>query len=732
MKRFALALALGVLLPGAAAAALVTGVVVDRDGKPVEYANVSVPARRTGAVCDAEGRFRLELEAGTVVLEVSQMGFRPHTVSVDVAASGSALRITLEPEPVPVSEVVVAASAYGKAGAREGAVLRRMEVYTTPGGAADVFQSLRALPGVNAPSEGAAIFVRGGDPRETSVRLDGSDLGHPYHYEGASGGLFSAFDAYMLKSAFFSSGGFSARYGGALSGVLDIETQDPLGLRTVTMGANLAGASMSSSWALVPEKLSVVGTLRFSDVALLDQLYGSSARYYSVPESKDGAGRLLYRYSSTGRVSLLGLASADRVGVESERLNFAGEYRQESTNRFAAFQLRDVIAGAVAVRAQASRQAYVTRWNYGPIAMEERERRVLASLDALWPSSGRHEWAFGASIDRPEDDLVGQTPADSTDFHPGARTREIRTHARVTAGAFYLEDKLRLFGPLYATLGGRFEHVSISGAWSADPRAALAWRLDEHQTLRVAAGRYRQLPDAGYLDPRFGNPSLERLRADHLIAGYQAAAGDLEFRAEAYHKEYRGLVVNDSSTYFSNGGTGYARGVDLFLRGAYRRVNGWVSYGYLDSKRKEMDDPRELPSAYGVPHSLTLVGLYQPPAGWRLGARYSHSSGRPYTPVVGRRYDASRDLWRPEFGENRSGRLPAYHRLDVRIMKLFSLDAGLGLPASSVCVAYVELMNALGTANVLDWVYNADYTERRPVESYFARRMAVAGFSLTW
>ena len=90
---------------------------------------------------------------------------------------------------MPVAEVSVEASAFGKTGKSEGAVVRRMDVLMTPGGAADVFQALRALPGINAPAEGAALYVRGGDPNETVIRVDGAEIGHPYHYEGASGGL---------------------------------------------------------------------------------------------------------------------------------------------------------------------------------------------------------------------------------------------------------------------------------------------------------------------------------------------------------------------------------------------------------------------------------------------------------------------------------------------------------------------------------------------------------------
>ena len=55
-----------------------------------------------------------------------------------------------------------------------------------------------------------------------------------------------------------------------------------------------------------------------------------------------------------------------------------------------------------------------------------------------------------------------------------------------------------------------------------------------------------------------------------------------------------------------------------------------------------------------------------------------------------------------------------------------------GVPASGVCVAYVEAMNVLGTPNVLGYVYNSDYSRRYEDYSYFSRRILVAGVSLSW
>ncbi len=168
-----------------AAATSVTGTVVDPGGKPIEYATISVPALKKGVATDDQGRFTLDLPAGKWTLEISQLGYEHGRVTVDVADQLVTTRVKLAEEAIPLAEVAVTASAFGQVGKSEGATLRRMQVYTTPGGAADLFQSLRMLPGINAPNEGAAVYTRGGPPDETLIRLDGGEMGHPYHYEGA-------------------------------------------------------------------------------------------------------------------------------------------------------------------------------------------------------------------------------------------------------------------------------------------------------------------------------------------------------------------------------------------------------------------------------------------------------------------------------------------------------------------------------------------------------------------
>jgi hypothetical protein len=729
----AVAAALGLALAVApAGASTLTGVVVDRKGQPVEFANVTVPTLKRGAVTDSQGRFTIELPDGPAALVVAQMGYSPARVEVSVSGATTTLRVTLEVEPVPVAEVNVSASSFGKTGKSEGAVVRRMDVYMTPGGTADIFQSLRALPGINAPAEGAALYVRGGDPGETIIRVDGAEIGHPYHYEGASGGLFSIIDPYMLKSAFFSSGGFTAKYGGAMSGVLDIETQDPMNLRTVSLAANLVGGGFSSTWALVPDRLSAMVSVQRSVPELLFRLYGSESDYTQPPASENGIAKLIWRYSPSGRLSAFGIGSTEHIGVLANTLNVREVYASNARNGFGALHLQDVLFGRAALKANLTTQNYRSAWSFSGFGQRRREHTAQASADVVWPFGTRHELSFGGTLRRQAFERTGEAAADSTDLGLGAPVRTFGTASISREPGFYAEDKLRVWGPLYATAGARADYSASEARWTADPRAAIAWRVDEHQTLRLAAGRYHQLADAAMLDKRYGNPSLESPHADHLIAGYEWKSEFGNVRLEGYQKRYVRLPVVDSLTWYRAAGTGLTHGVDVFVQGTVRSLNGWLSYGWIDAKRRVLDDPRELPASGAVKHSLTLVGQYAFSMRWQTGLRWTHTSGRPYTPIVGRAWDNARGIWRPAYGENNSALMPAYDRVDLRIMRLFSMPRAGSLPASGVCVAYLEAMNLLATPNILGYVYNSDYSSRYPDYSYFSRRMLVAGCSLSW
>ena len=90
-------------------------------------------------------------------------------------------------------------------------------------GEADVMKSIQLMPGVQAGMEGAAgIHVRGGSSDQNLILLDGVPVYNVDHVFG----FFSIFTPEAVKKVTLYKGSFPARYGGRLSSVIDVRTND--------------------------------------------------------------------------------------------------------------------------------------------------------------------------------------------------------------------------------------------------------------------------------------------------------------------------------------------------------------------------------------------------------------------------------------------------------------------------------------------------------------------------
>lgn len=723
------------------------GVVVNHKGEPLEAVTVSVPQVRRGAITAKDGSFRVALNAaGAYTLRVSQVGLETIVLAVTVPANGEMppLRIMLREAPIPVAEVSVRASSFGAEGKRQGTTLRRMDVMTTPGAAADLMHSLHTLPGVHAPNEGAALYVRGGAPTETLVRLDGGDVGHPYKYETASGGLFGVLDPALISSAYFSSGAFSPKYGNALSGVLDIESTADVRQTAFNLGVNVVGGGGTISVPLAGETVGMVVSGHFTDTKFLDKLYGTSSDFTRYPRSYDGGLKLLAHPTQSQSLSLFAAGSHDRTGVHLRFPSYRGEFTNAATVGVFNAGYTNVVSKTLAVRVNAADTHYDDSWAFSDFHYTTTSDQYTARADVVWQASTRAELNAGLDGEREAETYAGVVPHDSTDYAPGAPNRVItQDGVRLRAG-LYADGKLRLSRTIYANIGARadrFGSVQLratdgtrsAGAarWTADPRVALSWKPRREWTVRASAGDFHQSPALKYTNAQFGNPSIAPLEARHYVGAVEYAKVDLTLRAELYAKDYRHLVLNDPLTHYSNDGEGYARGVDLFAEGRWPRLRAWASYGYVASQRQELQAAARVQSPYAPTHDFSAVGTYHLNGGWDVGSRLRIASGAAYTPIRGAVKDPSRDVWHPVEGPLYSARYPAYGRLDVRLMKYVESPSWIGLPQSWI-VAYLEALNVLDIKNVLEYQYTPDYSDHHAVLSYFSRRSFVVGVSMGW
>ena len=724
---------LAVASPAAAQPTVVQGRVVDAEGRGLPHANVQVAGTLSGAAADSTGRFRFATrESGPHTLRATMVGYAPATQAVTLAAGDTlAVRLVLGADRIEMSEAVVTGASYDMGRAPQ-AELSALEAVTTPGASGDLFRALQAFPGVAAQGDGAGLFVRGGEARETTVLLDGAPVFYPYAYASPNGGSFGTVRPFLAAGTALSTGGFSAQYGNALSGVLAIETKDrPTDARQY-VNAGLAGLSLRAAQPF-GDAVGVRVSGNRSHTGLLMRANGQRDEFATVPQGVDGTLGLTWDYSDTGQVKLVHFARHDRLGVRTQEGAYRDLYRSTSTNQLHALQW-EAQPGAWSVRAVASWSRYASTRSFGALALHPTDDAAHLRVDAERSWGG---WTLrtGAVAQHRRHRFAGQVPFQPDALGSAADALRIDETVRVWRGGGYVEAAARLLPRFHATAGVRVDDEHRRGdAASApvvDPRLSLTVLVSPRTELRAAWGLYHQFPEPETRGQHTGRRPLGAERAQHVVAGLRHERGPLLVRAEAYLKPYRDLVVRTGPSRYANAGTGQARGVDLFAKyGAFLEtpVSGWVAYSLLDAARTQPRDRGRTvvlergPSPTALTHQLRLVGKAQVVGNVHAGASYRASSGRPFTPVVDAVALPSGAVG-PVDGPVGSARMPAFHRLDLQLSYYWPFGDG------QHAVVYAAVNNVLDRANVIGVNYAPDYAERSWRRTDFVRSLYV-GVSL--
>lgn len=639
-------------------------------------------------------------------------------------------------EPVyHLAPIVVEAGGFSVDDPRSATRLTKLDVYTTPGGAADVLQTFQTLPGVTQVTDGSDLYVRGGDPAEAPVFVDGVRLFYAGKFETLHGGLFGVLDPSALRRAYFSSGGFSARYGNALSGVLDLETEGRPAEPEFGGGANLAGVTASGRLPL-GRRTGVWAGVRATETTPMLALHGRDDEFPSAPRAIEAMAALALEPRDGLAIRLSGLVEADRATARARALDYEGGFASSGASRLVAASARWIRAdGRARFDAALGATERTTGFTFGVLDRERTDRGLTARLDGELAPAAVLRLRAGAEAARIDTREAGTEPV-SEAVAPGSPATPVDASERhVDHIGGYIEAEARASRSLAVIAGARLDRLPGEAAWTGDPRLALAWRASHAWTVRLGAGVHRQgrwrmryqLPDGG---APVGTPR----RARHLVLGVQRE-GIFPLRAEAYIKVYDRFAAEPAATGSETLGPaatgravarGSARGVDVLLRfPAGFPIQGWASYSLLDADI-ELADGTRAPARYDVTHTATFVARMPLGTAWELGTTTRYATGRPVTPIVGwatgpdDASDARGTSTRPLYGPIHSERLPNHVRLDARLTRL--------VPAAwGMAVVYLEAINVLDRRNVMGYTYDAGSTTPRPIRSFFAERTLVLG-----
>jgi vitamin B12 transporter len=622
--------------------------------------------------------------------------------------------------PVRLDAITVQAGVNRMDDAHSGTALRRVEVLTTPGGTADVLQAFQTAPGTSRAGEGSDLYVRGGDPAETPVFVNGARLFYPGRYESVNGGVFGILDSNVIATAAFSSGGFSARWGDALSGVVDVETTGRPQTRTVRVNANTVEAAAVVDLPLGADA-GAWASLRAQDSRLLLAMHGRGGDFATAPHALAGTAGFTWRPDSRREVRVTALSDTDGSGKTVDAYGYQGEFGLHGRNQLLSVSGRLLsVDGRTGLRGSLSGSTRESGYRFGVLDRTRTDRGLAARVDGDAMAGGATRVRTGLEARWMDGREEGTVPT-TDQLGPGSPARALDGATAATSHlGGYVETETAIAGRVAIVAGVRGDRLPGETAWTADPRIALAVAADAW-TFRVGGGVFHQgRSRIRWQVPAAGDPAGTPRVAEHLVAGAERT-GEPSLKVEAYAKRYGGYVAAGDGPAIT---AGSARGVDAIAKWTHqKRLNGWLTYSYLHG-RVSLADGRTVPSSVDVTHSLTAVGRFAVTDVWELGVTARYGTGRPFTPVAGTAPGASPGaadvaVWGTPNGE----RMPDYRRLDARLSRYLPMKAGLG-------IVYLELLNALDTRNVAAYSYDAGYRNRRAVDSFFAHRTAVLGFGV--
>ncbi|MEA1987515.1 MAG: TonB-dependent receptor [Candidatus Marinimicrobia bacterium] len=215
----------------------IVGTVYDSENKPLLGVNIVVIGTFVGASTDADGQFIIiNVPSGNHTVKASYIGFQ--TVSVkDVfirANLTSRLKIKMKKKVLNMDEEitviakrpVIQKDATGKVTTYSAEELQTMPI--------DNLQDILATQSnvsvlTNTPNSKSGynirgiddVRMRGGRNNEVSLLIDGVKVSNPIF-----GGFGTQISKNAIKQISVESGGFSAKYGNALSGVVNLSTKD--------------------------------------------------------------------------------------------------------------------------------------------------------------------------------------------------------------------------------------------------------------------------------------------------------------------------------------------------------------------------------------------------------------------------------------------------------------------------------------------------------------------------
>lgn len=673
----------------------VRGVVTDSsNGEKIPYATVEVKGIKRGAATNTNGFYLIAgILPGEYIVSATSLGFLPQIKNIIIRGSEPiTVNFRLISKPIEVMEVEILGGQKSEIAeiSTSTHVLSQKDLLNIPVvGQGDLFRSIQVLPGIVTTADvSSKFFVRGGAGDQNLIIYDGLKIYNPFH----AFGIFSIFDPDIIKSTEIYTGGFPPGYGGRLSSVINVQSDDGNATR-------LAGKVAAN---LISGKILLEGPLPGNNSWLIN------ARRSLVNNSLD---KFL---SDSPPISFYDLFAKAKFG--------GGDYGKYSLNVFSS---KDAIDAS-----NSTDPAYVWKSTASSLKISDllQDRAYFETVISFSDFSIERNVSAGSSVYPANSSITDMSLrtditlyTESQDLYfLGFEVSGLSNSLKYSTGptkAITLDNTAAEFwgwfrfqthfGKIAADAG---IHSDIIGLVSGlhlttilQPRMNASYSFDNGWKLKTSVGVFTQrlmtltneddivsLFEAWIFIPKEEEPQ----KAVHYVVGVEGNIfAELSASLQYYYKDYTSLTLYNRDKKFSSEpdylqGKGRSFGIETMLRYKFDVLDLYLAYTW--GKTTVSVGPYSYPPRYDRRHNLNMLGITRIAENFDCSLKWEFGTGYAYSQTSSVYYRLSHaDLGReplyadngsPYFsiGEKNTARLPAYHRLDMTITYHFMYYGNVG------------------------------------------------------
>ena len=734
MKKLISFIVLIMVISGLHAQVTIQGKVKDNKGKAVAGASISIKDTYDGGVSDSLGNYKFTTtEKGDVIFIATNIGYKSYEQKITVSAQPIVIDVILKEELSELKAVTVISGSFAAGDTKRAAtVLNSLDVATVGGGNADITAAVKTLPGAQQVGEQEGLFVRGGTGAETKQFIDGTLVNNPYLTSIPDLATRGRFSPFLFKGTVFSTGGYSALYGQALSSALILESIDlpdrsaaNLSLSPIILGGGFQDLAKNkkSSWGI---NYSYINLIAYFNIVKQTPDYFTMPAFHNADANfrfKTKSGGMIKYYTTFSR-GVLGLrrTDIDSTGLKDAfglknlnwynnlswkenlgmgwKMNLGMSYSTNTDNIFQQLQNQNN-------QQQFPGSSWAINKNF-----VIKSRQELSQLKAVFEKR-----LFGISTIR-----FGSEYMYGVNHN---KFNDTLSNLIENFQSLFAETDIYVTNDLAAKIGARFEHSSIINKSNIAPRISIAYKVGKGAQVSAAYGIFYQKPENTQL---VYTKNLGYTQATHYILTYQKSTNDRIFRAETFYKKYHDLVKIEPVNYYygtyNNSGTGYAKGIEFFWRDkkSIKNFDYWISYSYLDTKRDYLNYPALLEPDFATSHTASFVMkrfFLKMKTGFNF--TYSYATGRPY-------YNLKFNSNGNKYIIADQGTTKDYHNLGFSMNYVPSVGK---TNPKLFWVLVASITNVLGYDPVFGYRYSYDGMNKQPV-GLPAKRFYFIGAFFSW